>query len=227
MNHIQLRLGAISLGLSALLFASFPLTIRPLLHYSEIYPNSFTIASQEFSSTGWLIAHLLGILAFVLLLFGLLTLFAFLSNHRQELYSFSGLVLSVLGIVLLLPVLGVETFSLPVIGKAYLAGQHQAITMLDMVRYGPGYLLLLTGLVMLAFGAILFAVAIWRSHLLPKWAGVCFAFGLALWYPILPQIIRLPDGILIGVGGIGLAWGIWQQKYGVHWFFQGEKKQET
>ena len=97
------------------------------------------------------------------------------------------MVLSVLGIVLLLPILGVETFSLPVIGTAYLAGQLKAITMLDMMRYGPDYLFLLSGLVMLALGAILFAVAIWRSHLLPKWAGVCFA--------------------------IGLAWSIWQQTY--------------
>jgi hypothetical protein len=88
MNHIELRLGAISLGLSALLFASFPLTIRPLLHYSEMSPRSFTLASQELSSSDWLIAHCLGILAFVLLLFGFLTLFAFLSHHRQELYLF-------------------------------------------------------------------------------------------------------------------------------------------
>lgn len=207
----RVRLGAVALGVSGLLFASFPLLMRPFFHYSEVSsPDTFAAASREMTSAAWLVSHLLGMLAFVLLLFGLLTLFAFLTAHARGLYPFGGMILSILGIALLLPMLGVETFTLPVIGKVYLEGQTGVAPMLDLVRRGPGFVLLLFGLLLLAGGAIFFAVAIWRSDLLPKWAGVTFALGLALWYPILPQIMRLVDGVLIGIGGFWLAWALWQ-----------------
>jgi uncharacterized membrane protein HdeD (DUF308 family) len=67
---------------------------------------------------------------------------------------------------------------------------------------------MIVGLIMLAVGAIDLAVAVWRSRSLPRWAGIALAIGLSLWLPLLPRPIRVLDGMLIGLGGVWLAWGI-------------------
>lgn len=64
------------------------------------------------------------------------------------------------------------------------------------------------GLLVLAVGAVLFAIAVWKSDTIPRWSGVPFAIGLALFFPLLPQAIRIVDGLLIGVGGIWVALSI-------------------
>ena len=67
------------------------------------------------------------------------------------------------------------------------------------------------GLVLLALGAITLTVAIWRSAVLPRWAGVLLALSLALWFLPFPRVIRVIDGLLIGLGGVWLARSLWQQ----------------
>jgi len=41
--------------------------------------------------------------------------------------------------------------------------------------------------------------------------GVIFAIGLALRFPPFPRMIRVIDGLLIGIGGIWLAWSLWRR----------------
>ena len=36
-------------------------------------------------------------------------------------------------------------------------------------------------------------------------AGFIFALGLALWFPLFPKMIRIMDGLLIGIGGVWIA----------------------
>jgi hypothetical protein len=67
---------------------------------------------------------------------------------------------------------------------------------------------MLLGLLLLAIGAIVLATAIARSRALPKWAAIVYAIGLAAWCPLFPPVLRVADGILIGVGGIALAWAL-------------------
>jgi len=74
-----------------------------------------------------------------------------------------------------------------------------------LIYLGGATLVMVLGLLILAVGAIMLATAIARSRLLPTWAGITFAVGLALWCPLLPPAVRIVDGLLIGVGGIGLA----------------------
>jgi hypothetical protein len=66
------------------------------------------------------------------------------------------------------------------------------------------------GLFGLAVGAIGFARIIWRTDALPRWAGVAFAAGLALWFPPFPRGIRVVDRFLIGIGGAWLGWTLWR-----------------
>src|SRR5947207_1544118 len=55
------------------------------------------------------------------------------------------------------------------------------------------------------------ACATWQSGVLPGWAGVALAAGLALWLPLLPRAVRIVDGLTIGLGGLWLAWAIWRK----------------
>src|SRR6266702_3056453 len=75
---------------------------------------------------------------------------------------------------------------------------------------GPMTIVLILGLVFLGMGAFNFAFAVRRRGQLPVWAGFVFAIGLALWLPLLPKPVRIIDGLLIGLGGITLAWSMWR-----------------
>ena len=61
---------------------------------------------------------------------------------------------------------------------------------------------------MLALGAVMIAGAVWESGTVPRWSGILFAIGLALFFPLFPRVIRVVDGLLIGVGGIWVALSI-------------------
>lgn len=209
-NPARTRAGALALGLSALLFAVFPL-IRPFFPLDPSLPvQTLDAASPAITSPPWVTAHLILMLAFVLLLYGVLTLYVHLASGQAETRSLRAMGLSLAGIALIMPMLGVETHMLPIIGKLYLAGQTGIAPAVEQIYLGPAIAVFLLGLLLLAVGAITFAVAIWRSKRLPRWSGVIFAMGLALWFPPFPRLIRVMDGLLIGVGGIWLAWCLWK-----------------
>lgn len=148
--------------------------------------------------------------AFVLLLYGVLALYTQLANSHVEPRAWWALMWSLAGIVLIMPMVGVEVHILPIIGKLYLNGQTGIAPAVRQIYLGPAIGVFLVGLVLLAIGAITFASAIWHSGTLPRWAGVIFAIGLALWFPPFPRMIRTLDGLLIGIGGIWLAWSLWR-----------------
>jgi len=184
----RIRLGALALGLSALLFTAFPL-VRPFFRLDPRSPDETLAAASPLITSGpWVLAHLTVTLAFVLLLYGMLALYARLAAVPRGPSPILGLVLSLAGIALIMPMLGVETFILPIVG-----------------------LMFLSALLLLAVGSISFARAIWRSGVLPRGAGVLLAIGLALWFPPFPALIRIVDGFVIGAGGVWLAWAMWRE----------------
>jgi len=70
----------------------------------------------------------------------------------------------------------------------------------------------LAGLILLAVGAILAALAVWRSRRLPKWSGVPFAVAFALYIPQFfgSQPIRIGHGLLVAAGCMWLAVAMWR-----------------
>jgi hypothetical protein len=76
--------------------------------------------------------------------------------------------------------------------------------------------LALVGGLLVALGFIVFALAIWRGQLLSKWAALLLALGfvLFLFAPQAPlavqKAVRVIDGLLFGIGGLWLAWSMWQ-----------------
>jgi hypothetical protein len=211
MLAIRMRFGSLALGLSALLLTVFPL-VRPFFRMNPLEPaETMAGASPVIVSTSWLVAHLLCTLAFILLLYGVIILYAALASSSAERRAFWAMVFSLAGIALTLPMLGVETYMLPILGKLYLAGQPGIFPAIDWIYRGWAVAVFLLGLLLLAIGAVMFAMAIWHSRTLPRWAGIVFAAGLVLWFPPFPEVVRIVDGFAIGVGGVWLAASLWQR----------------
>ncbi len=208
-NLTRVRMGALALGMSALLLTAFPL-VRPFFPLDPNSPNeTLAIASASITSVPWVVAHLLAMLAFVLLSFGMLTLYAHLRAGSVEPRALRALVWSLAGIALIMPMLGFETHVLPILGRLYLAGTTGVAPVVALIYLGPAIVVFLLGLLCLAIGAVYLAVAIWQDGRLPRWAGVLFAIGLALWFPPFPRALRIIDGFFIGLGGLWLASALW------------------
>jgi len=208
-NLARVRLGAFALGLSALLLTAFPL-VRPFFPLDPRSPGeTLAVASPSIASARWVVAHLFAMVAFVLLPFGMLALYAYLRAGLMEPRALRALAWSLAGIALIMPMLGFETFVLPILGTLYLAGTTGIAPVAGLIYLGPAIAVFLLGLLFLAIGVIYFALAIWRDSRL-GWAGVLFAIGLALWFPPFPRAVRIIDGFFIGLGGLWLASSMWR-----------------
>ena len=105
--------------------------------------------------------------------------------------------------------LGTEAFGLRAIGQAALRQQNMDLLRIaHTIRAGPQAAMFFPGLLVLAAGAVLIGVAVWNSGALPKPSGVFIAAGLALFFPLFPQPIRIIDGLLTGAGGTWIALSI-------------------
>ena len=204
-NSSRVRLGTLALGLSALLLTAFPL-VRPFFPLDPRSPSeTLAVASPSITSARWVVAHLLATVAFVLLPFGMLALYAYLRAGLMEKRALRALAWSLAGIVLIMPMLGFETNVLPIVGRLYLAGTPGIAPVVGLIYLGPAIVVFLLGLIFLAIGVIYLSVAIWQDRRLPRWAGVLFAIGLALWFPPFPRMVRVIDGFFIGLGGLWLT----------------------
>ena len=199
---------ALTLGLSSLALAVFPL-VRPFFPFDPRTPTeTLAGAAAAVTSARWLVAHYLALIGFVLLLCVLPALGARLAAAGVESRARRATWLCGVGIALILPTLGVELYALPAIGRLYLDGVGSVAGLVGLIYRGAAVLVMLVGLLLLAIGAIGLARAIGRSRALPRWAAVTYAVGLAFWCPLLPPPVRIADGLLIGVGGLGLAWAL-------------------
>jgi hypothetical protein len=207
---IGVGLGAAALTTSALLFAVFPL-VRPFFRLDVFSPTLAEVASGPLASPPWVAAHLLLTLAFALLPLGLIAIATALAETPAARRARRGTLVGVVGIGLVLPAVGVETYAMPVLGRLYLDGVTGVAPALAWMYRGPMTLVMLVGLLLLALGAVDLARAAWRSGLLPRGGAVALAVGLALWLPLLPRSVRVADGLLIGIGGVWLGWALWRK----------------
>ncbi len=203
-NAFRSRLAALALTVSGILFVLYP-AIRPFSDESSLQ------GALAFASSAWVLAHSLAMLAFILLTLGLLGLYLRLQATAVERGALLALVLSWIGVGLTLPYYGAEVFGLHAIGQAAL-GQHNPalLSLVNSVRWEQGIVFILTGLVLLASGTILFAIAIWRSGILLKWSGIPLAIGFALFIPqfTTSQFVRVGFGLFILLACLLRAWSM-------------------
>jgi hypothetical protein len=203
-TSLRIPLVTIALVLSGIFFVLYP-AIRPFSDESSLQ------GAAAFASSSWVLAHSLAIVAFILLALGLLGLYIRLKGTRVESHAMVALVLIWIGAGLNLPYYGAETFGLHAIGQEALRqNSPELISLANSVRWQEGIVFIGSGLLFLAAGTILFAVAIWKSSSLPRWSGIPLAIGFALYLPQFgtPQEIRVTHGLLIMIACVLIAWSI-------------------
>jgi hypothetical protein len=203
-TSLRIPLVTIALVLSGIFFVLYP-AIRPFSDESSLQ------GAAAFASSSWVLAHSLAIVAFILLALGLLGLYIRLKATRVERHAMVALVLIWIGAGLTLPYYGAETFGLHAIGQEALRqNSPELISLANSVRWQEGIVFIGSGLLFLAAGTILFAVAIWKSSSLPRWSGIPLAIGFALYLPQFgtPQEIRVTHGLLIMIACVLIAWSI-------------------
>ncbi len=198
------RIAAACFALAGLFFVLYP-AIRPFSDESSLQ------GAAAFASAAWIVAHSLAIVAFVLLVLGVLGVYLLLQRTPVERLTLVALVLSWIGVGLTLPFYGAEVFGLHAIGQAALKQNNAGLVSLAAdVRGEPGIWFIITGLILLGAGIVVLAVALWRSGLLIKWSGIPLAAGFALYIPqfTAPQALRVAHGLLITLACGLIAWNV-------------------
>src|SRR6266542_768782 len=194
-SAVRSRLGAVALTAGGVLFVLYPAT-RPWRDESTAGG-----ATQSMSSGAWVAAHLFAMIGFILVTLGLLALYG-------------AVVTSWIGAGLTLPYYGAEDFGLHGIAEKAAEGQNlDLLGLVDAIRFNPvAATTFAAGLLLLGAGAVLAAVAIWRSGVLPRYSGIPFALGFALFIPqfYTPAAVRIAHGVLVGIGSIWIALALWR-----------------
>jgi hypothetical protein len=158
-------------------------------------PSTHYEAWARFVTTdGYVLKHLFAsVLGTIFALFGTIALGAYLTTSRAGRLGLVAMVITVLGTALFLTIGGVSTFSAPFEGQIVLAGMEEIDKLptslantLQTATFGVSILLSFVGNVLLG-------VAVWRSGILPKWAGALWAFA-----PVLMYVFGLVYAMTIG-----------------------------
>ncbi len=172
--------------------------------------------AQFVSSPSYLVEHIASsVVGAVLVIFGTLALGAYLSHSRTPRSAVWGTVLAVTGQTLFMVPGTISTFATPAIGAAYLSGNREVMA----VEFSP-VLALITAVALLltVAGNIVLGVAIWRSGVLPKWAGLLWITGTLVFYvfgaflgmaTINASLPTQPVGAaVLGISGAWIAWTV-------------------
>ena len=207
MSRIRARLAAFSFALAGTLFVLYP-AIRPFSDETSLQ------GAAAFGSTAWVVAHSMAIVAFVLLVLGMLGVYLFVQTSPGERTALIALVVIWIGVGLTLPFYGAEVFGLHAIGQEALKQNNPALVSLaGSVRGEPGIWFIISGLLALEVGMVAFAVATWRSQVLIKWIGIPLAVAFAFYLPqySAPQWLRVAHGFLVTMSCALISWDLWRR----------------
>ena len=178
------------------------------LLYPAVRPTGDGAA--DWASSAWVASHLFAMIGFILVPLGLFALLNSIPALRPA------LVITWVGAGLTLPYYGAEDFALHVVGQRSLDTRDPGLTELgDAFRLHPvAATTFVLGLLLLAVGGVLTAVAISRSGRLPKWSGVPLAAGFVLFFPqfYLPMDARIAHGALMAIGCAWVGLSAWRTR---------------
>lgn len=177
----------------------------------EIDPGAW---ARFVSSGSYQVSHLIGSTGgTILAVFGLFALGCHLAGSRSGRLALAAMVMAAAGTALLLVPAVISTFVTPAVGGAYLAG-NQDVMQLEF----PGSMsaAFMAGLLLAFVGTVLLGVAVWRSRILPRWAGALWVAGAVLFYALGVVLGQATTGsslptqsagaALLAVAASGIAW---------------------
>jgi hypothetical protein len=204
---VLVRLGAVALAFSGLLFFLYPV-VRPWHDESTIGG-----AVTSMSSDTWVVAHLFAVFALILMPLGLLGLCRLVVRSRGFGLTVAATVIIWFGAGLSLPYYGAEDFALHAIARQVRFGSSlDLLGLVEAIRFGAvAATTFAAGLVLLGVGGVLIAILIWRTAILPRLSGVPLAIALALLIPqfYLPAWARIAHGTQVALALILLAALLW------------------
>lgn len=207
-SRTRTRWGALPLAVAGVLLVLYP-AVRPWQDESTVQG-----ATKAMSSGTWVAAHLFAMLGFILAALGLLAVWDAVRRTRAERLAFAAVVTFWIGAGLVLPYYGAEDYGLNAIARKAAEGQvSDLLGLVEAVRFSPApATTFVLGLLLLGAGAVLAAVAVWRSRVLPGSSGLLFGVGFALFLPqfFTPPAVRIAHGVLVAVGSIWLAVVLWR-----------------
>lgn len=202
------RLGAPAFATAGVLFVLYP-ALRPWTDETSMD------GAAAFASSAWIAAHLSAVLGFILLGLGLLVLRDTLRGTAADRTASTALALTWVGVGCTVLYFGAEIFGLHAIGlRAVRENNPALLQMVDTIRYNPAAITLFAAGLLLAAGAITAGMAIGRSGILPRWSGVPFAAGIALFLPQFfgTPALRIAHGVLLGIGCGWVALSMWRTR---------------
>lgn len=166
--------------------------------YGDVDDATRPEAARAFASTWWVVAHLAG--AFALASYAVLAVR--LADVAAGAMGSVGRRLALVGVVLVLPYFGAETFALHVIGREALAGSPGVLGLVDSIRDQPVAVTMFgLGLLCLALSAVVLALVWQRSGATPLWSLWPLATGVVLF---LPHFFLAPAGRM----AFGIAYAV-------------------
>ena len=164
--------------------------------------------ARNVTSTGQAVGGYLYMAGLICLLFGLIALYGYLARTRASSWAAAGMILSVVGIAMALPIFGILGLANQVLADVYLVGHKDVSAAMVLMAGGTfsnrinnyfGVIILVSLL-----GAIANAVAVWKSGSLPKVAGILVAAGFVLSMTLSP-FIAWAGAVCLLIGGAWLA----------------------
>lgn len=200
-------------GLTAATFAATGLLF---LAYPVLRPDETrTDVATAFASDAWITAHLSAVAGFILVALGVAGLRDILAGSAGARFGRAATVSTWVGAGLTLPYYGAEIFGVNAMARAVTNDNAALLEMVDSFRYHPAAITTFAlGLALLGVGAVLAAVAIGRSGMLPTWSGALFALGFALFIPqfFTPMPVRIAHGVLLAAGCLWVAAALWRPR---------------
>jgi hypothetical protein len=219
LNVNRIRLGAIALGISSMLFL-----IGEIVRPSIIMTESSIDAAEYMGSAALASSNILFLPILILLSCAAISIYKLLSTSNNNRLAFWAMVSTIVGAGLFLPIFAIQAVVMPAVAQLYIkAGTAFGVNVYDAALSQPLATVFKMGGYLLFVGLTLFNIAVWNSGYLPKWAstllwigwllfiivtqGLIFMFMEEIYWLFNPMLIAL----LIAIGGIGLAFGMWQQ----------------
>jgi hypothetical protein len=139
--------------------------------------QNFQRFAEEAAAGRFLVGHAILFVAFALLLVGAFALYAQLAGGPGAGAALAGLLASAAGLITLLGLFGAAVLVYPKAAGLYLegnAGMQPLLTDIDAMIW-----LAIVAVAAVVAGALLFAVAMWRSPRAPRFGGITYAGSIA------------------------------------------------